>query len=90
MLLCFLPRFEDTEACWLAPGKGSVVTGAESDPIRRDAECFAQRLDSSTAGTRFIQAEGMPHGFMKWVDSSQAVRTLARASHRAFGELLER
>src|SRR5690606_15957573 len=66
----------------------AIVIAAELDPIRSDAERFAQRLSASAPQTRLIEAGGMPHGFIKWGGISPTIRNLARDSHLALRELL--
>lgn len=68
----------------------SVAIGAELDPIRSDAEQFVERLRAAGQEAVFIHAKGMPHGFIKWVDSSTSTRDIANESIAVLRRMLEK
>jgi acetyl esterase len=68
----------------------SVAIGAQIDPIRSDAEQFVERLKATGQEAVFIHASGMPHGFIKWVDSSASVQRIATESIAILRRMLEK
>lgn len=70
----------------LAP---AVLISAQLDPLRSDAERLRERLARTGVSTALIEAAGMPHGFLRWIDSSDAVRRIASMSLQALRALLE-
>jgi acetyl esterase len=68
----------------------SVAIGAQLDPIRSDAEQFVDRVKATGQEAVFVHAKGMPHGFMKWVDSSESVRGIATESIALLRRMLEK
>ncbi|MDX3906265.1 MAG: alpha/beta hydrolase [Pigmentiphaga sp.] len=88
---------EPTSADWraaplLAPDFGAlppaVALAAELDPLRSDAEIFADKLRAAGGMCELIHAPGMPHGFLRWIAESEASRRIARQSAAALARLL--
>jgi acetyl esterase len=67
----------------------AVAIAAELDPLRSDAEILLQRLPPD-AGSVLVPAQGMPHGFMRWLTDCDACATVASESFVALRKLLVR
>src|SRR5690606_12582351 len=70
----------------LAP---AVLISAQLDPLRSDAERLRERLARTGVSTALIEAAGMPHGFLRWIGDSDAVRRIASMSLQVLRALLE-
>jgi len=66
----------------------AVAVAAELDPLRSDAEILADRLGAAGTACELVRANGMPHGFLRWIGDSRASRRIARESASALARLL--
>lgn len=65
-----------------------VAIAAELDPLRSDAEILVERLRRDARASTLVRANGMPHGFLRWLSSSPAVAAVASDSFKALRESL--
>lgn len=65
-----------------------IAIAGELDPLRSDAEILLERV-SAKAGSVLVEAKGMPHGFLRWIEASEACAEVARRSFTALRALIE-
>jgi acetyl esterase len=66
----------------------AVVMPAQYDPLSSDGEILVERLLACGVDARLIPADGMPHGFLKWIERSAAARRVFEQSLTAASEML--
>ncbi|MES2185105.1 MAG: alpha/beta hydrolase fold domain-containing protein [Pseudomonadota bacterium] len=66
----------------------AVAIAAELDPLRSDAEILVERLAPTAPGTILVPAQGMPHGFLRWVADSDACAAVAKQSFAVLRRLM--
>jgi acetyl esterase len=67
----------------------AVVLAAQLDPLRSDAELFVARLRAAGVAATRIDAAGMPHAFLRWLDLPGKARDHVLHSLDALRGLLE-
>ncbi|MFM0504982.1 alpha/beta hydrolase [Paraburkholderia caffeinilytica] len=65
-----------------------VAIAGELDPLRSDAEILLERIPAN-AGSVLVEAEGMPHGFLRWINESEPCAAVANASFTTLRALLK-
>jgi acetyl esterase len=68
----------------------AIVIAAQLDPLRSDAEMFVQRMEEAGIHAVRIDAAGMPHAFLRWLEIPGAARNYAHQSMRILRDLLRR
>lgn len=68
----------------------AVVLAAELDPLRSDAEILVQRLHDAGIHAVRIDAVGMPHAFLRWLEAPGAARRYVHQSLEILHGLLRR
>lgn len=66
----------------------TVALGAMLDPLCSDAEILAERLAAAGVRCELQLAAGMPHGFFRWINDSEACRGHALRSIEALRGLM--
>ena len=66
----------------------AVVIAAQLDPLRSDAEIFADRLTATGVRAVRIDARGMPHAFLRWINGGCAAQAYVTQSLQTLRELL--
>lgn len=66
----------------------SVSIGAELDPIYSDAVIYTERMNASGSKAVMLEAKGMPHAFVRFVESSDSVRKIIDESIDAVRPML--
>ena len=69
----------------------ALVLTAEHDPLRDEAELYAERLEDAGVRVEVVRVEGAPHGFFSGADdrAATAQRRVVGALRRAFGLQVE-
>ncbi|RZJ26929.1 MAG: alpha/beta hydrolase [Haliea sp.] len=68
----------------------AVVLAAQLDPLRSDAEILVQRLHDAGIHAVRIDAAGMPHAFLRWLETPGAARRYVHQSLEVLHGLLRR
>lgn len=68
----------------------AVVLAAQLDPLRSDAELLVQRLQDAGIEAVRIDAAGMPHAFLRWLETPGAARAYVHQSLEVLHGLLRR
>jgi acetyl esterase len=66
-----------------------VAIAAELDPLRSDAEILLERLPRHS-GSVLVRAQGLPHGFLRWIGDAAECTRVASESFAALRGLLQR
>jgi acetyl esterase/lipase len=68
----------------------TLILTAEYDPLRDEAEAYADALDGAGVPVEVQRLDGMVHGFFDLVDQSPAALKAVQASCARFGDILRR
>jgi acetyl esterase len=82
------PRLSPLHGANLSCLPPTLVLTAECDPLRDEAEAYADALDHAGVLVEVQRRDGMVHGFFDLVDQSPAARTAVEESCARFGDLL--
>lgn len=66
-----------------------VAIAAELDPLRSDAEILMERLPRDS-GSVLVRAQGLPHGFLRWIGDAKVCQQVASESFAALRGLITR
>jgi acetyl esterase len=66
-----------------------IAIAAELDPLRSDADILIDRMPRD-GGSELIRADGLPHGFLRWISEAPVCRDVASKSFLALGARMER
>jgi acetyl esterase len=66
----------------------AIVVTAECDPLRDEGKAYADRLREAGVPVRYLEYQGMVHGFMGWSSKVPTARLALDEVGRLLGSML--